>query len=448
MEKVSCKFSGDYTSLFVGERIDLIPSIDVFCDGILHPMIPYSLYIHIPFCQKRCSYCDFNTFAGQEYLIPEYMAALEKEIQCLRRGLDADAKMHTVYFGGGTPSIIPPDFIDRVLVTLKDAFSFSNDPEITLEANPGTVSLGYLQALHTAGITRLSIGAQSALPKELAILGRQHDYPDVIRAFKWARQAGFGNLSLDLIFGLPGQALSDWEQTLTLVLGLRPEHFSLYSLTIEEGTPLFLWADRGLLVPPDLDTAADMYELACERLEQAGYLQYEISNWARSLKGVQIPASNEKDRLGKNTLSSPYECRHNLQYWRNLPYLGLGAGAHGFSNAFRTANLRAPKDYIQCFTVDLDHQSDDFPFTPATSESTSIDLETEMQETMMMGLRLTQEGVSDSRFRSRFGSSLSDKFGNEIAKLADWGLLEWAGETLRLTPRGRLLGNRVFAEFV
>ena len=403
-------------------------------------MTPYSIYIHIPFCQKRCHYCDFNTYAGRESLIPEYMRAVQKEIQTLAPKLLELQSVHTLYFGGGTPSLLPIKEINETLEQIQQAFNLESDAEISMEANPGTITPAYLLNLHNTGINRLSLGVQSAQPGELRLLGRQHTYQDVIQALKWSRQAGFENLNLDLIFGLPGQTLAQWQSTLTQALDLDPEHFSLYALTIEPGTPMFDWASRGLISTPDPDLAADMYDLACETLDTAGYIQYEISNFAKRHSRFPIPNS---------PLVNPrFACRHNLQYWRNLPYLGIGAGAHGFAGGIRTSNVLTPDAYIQRMSGSVNLAELTFPQTLATLEALPIDLETEMRETMMMGLRLTREGVSDAKFQERFNTSIKSVFAQEVKKLLDWDLLEWAGDVLRLTPRGRLLGNQVFMQFV
>ncbi|MCL4559729.1 MAG: radical SAM family heme chaperone HemW [Chloroflexi bacterium] len=394
-------------------------------------MANYSIYLHIPFCHHRCSYCDFNTYAGQEQRIPAYVEALCREINLAAQSSPNPLAIHTIFFGGGTPSLLPPEQLDKILTALRQGFTFQQDMEITLEANPGTLAPGYLETLHELGFNRLSLGMQSANPEDLALLERQHQYFEVIQSVKWARQAGFNNVNLDLIFGIPHQTMERWQATLGLALGLNPEHLSLYALTLEHGTPFQRWTERGLIPLADDDLAADMYEWASERLDTAGYCQYEISNWAR-----------------RKTDGDIYACLHNLQYWRNQPYLGFGAGAHGSAAGYRTADVLGIQAYIaHC----AGGSGKPFPTTPATITSTPIDRRTEMQETMMVGLRLTEEGVSARRFKQRFGESLAEVFGNEIAYLVGLGLLEWAGEdneTLRLTRRGRLLGNQVFMQFV
>lgn len=392
---------------------------------------PYSLYLHIPFCKHRCGYCDFNTTAGMEALIPPYVAALRREISLIGEAAGERLPVHTVFFGGGTPSLLPAQAVAGILDEIRIHFEVQAGVEISLEANPGTVLLESLREFWAAGVNRLSFGMQSADPAELTFLERQHDVFDVFRAIEWSRKVGFANISLDLIFGLPGQSLTSWVHTLETALLLKPEHLSLYALTIEEGTPLHRWIRRGLATPPEDDLAAEMYERASERLEAAGFEQYEISNWA-------VRDTNGRD----------LSCRHNLQYWRSLPYLGFGAGAHGFAEGMRIANVNGVRAYIK---VCQNTETVRFPAGPAAVTRDRLTSRVEMQEMMMVGLRLTQEGVSAAGFSQRFGLSLEEVFPRQIQKLIAADLLEWAGEnknTLRLTKRGRLLGNRVFMEFV
>jgi oxygen-independent coproporphyrinogen-3 oxidase len=400
-------------------------------------MVPYSLYLHIPFCRHRCAYCDFNTYAGLEELIPAYVDALCREAQLLSASAGARLPVHTIFFGGGTPSLLSPGEIGHILQVLAELFYLSEGIEITLEANPGTLSIKYLRDLRLVGVNRLSLGMQSSRPEELRLLERQHVYSDVVNGVNWSRQAGINNLNLDLIFGLPYQGLILWQENLEQAIQLRPEHLSLYALTLEHGTPMAHWVARGLLAEPDPDLAAEMYEWAAERLAQGGYEQYEISNWA--------------NQDGSGALLA---CQHNLQYWRNQPYLGLGAGAHGFASGLRTANVLSPAAYIQRCQGGWGlpvNSVPAFPVTPATVNTQAVDRAAEMGETMMMGLRLTQEGVSRETFLARFGHTLEEVFGREIEELIALGLLEWAGlrgEILRLTARGRLLGNQVFMRFI
>jgi len=415
----------------------------------------YSLYLHIPFCRHRCAYCDFNTYAGQEALIQAYVDALCNEIHAVVSSAPERLPAHTIFFGGGTPSLLAPRQFEQILRTLHDHFDLS-EPETSLEANPGTVTLASLRDLRRIGFNRISFGIQSAHPDELRQLERIHNYSDVINSVKWARQAGFDNLNLDLIFGLPEQSLDRWQATVKSALGLHPEHLSLYALTLEHGTPFGRWAARGLLPTPDPDLAAEMYEWAMDYLAGQGYVQYEISNWARS--------KDEGGRMRDEMPVPPFACLHNLQYWRNQPYLGFGAGAHGFAAGMRYSNVLRIKTYIERCHLSLVTRHS-FPLSPATVHYHHIAAKTEMQETMFTGLRLTREGVSAEVFRKRFGLELQEVFGKEIDELVALGLLEWADLTphppfprreggaegdrsLRLTARGRLLGNQVFMRFV
>lgn len=394
---------------------------------------PYSLYLHIPFCRHRCGYCDFNTYAGLDYLVSEYCRAVRRELQIIASSSGRNIPVHTIFFGGGTPSLLPVNEIEAILNQAARNFQIQEDVEISLEANPGTVSLSYLRSLRQAGVNRLSFGVQSANVFELRMLEREHSYVDVIEAVTNARRVGFDNLNLDLIFGLPHQSLVTWQHTVMLALGLQPEHFALYALTLEHGTPMQQWAARGILAEPDADLAADMYEWASDSLDAAGYSQYEISNWALSdAQGI-------------------HSCRHNLQYWRSLPYLGFGAGAHGYADGVRTANVLSPNAYIQRCLNGADRV---FPRSPAAVNVIELDRPTEMGELMMMGLRLTREGISETEFLRRFERPLEAVYPHQIQRLTRLGLLEWAsigsdGERcLRLTKPGRLLGNMVFREFI
>ena len=282
-----------------------------------------SLYFHVPFCRIRCAYCDFNTYAGLEALIPAYTQALIHEVRQVGQAAPAQIDpVHTVFFGGGTPSLLPLDCYAEIFAALRDSFALTPDCEITLEANPGTVDQAYLAGLRALGVNRLSLGVQSSHAWELKLLDRLHTFDDVIAVVRMARDAGFDahsfGLNLDLIFALPHQTMPAWQATVQRVLALEPDHLSLYALSLEQGTPLRSWVYRGLLPMPDADLAADMYLWAAETLSAHGYEQYEISNWARS-NFILHPSS----------LIPDFACLHNLQYWRNLPYLGFGAGAHG-----------------------------------------------------------------------------------------------------------------------
>ena len=314
---------------------------------------PYALYLHIPFCRHRCAYCDFNTYAGREAAIPEYVQTLCREIELVARSTGERLTAASIFLGGGTPSLLPVSQLEHLLLALRNNFELLN-PEISLEANPGTVSPGSLRDLRMLGFNRLSFGVQSFHPEELRFLERIHDPSDAVHGVDWARQAGFDNLSLDLMYGLPGQSMVCWKSTLQQAIDLHPEHLSLYALTIEPGTPLGRWVERGFVEQPDPDLAADMYELSSELLASAGFDQYEISNWS-------LP--------GKT-------CRHNRQYWRNLPYLGFGAGAHGYAGGIRYSNVMRIKTYID--RLESASIKIPFPLSPAVVSHKPVSLFEEM----------------------------------------------------------------------
>jgi oxygen-independent coproporphyrinogen III oxidase len=366
-------------------------------------------------------------------MIPEYVDALTGEIEFVgsraersAREDEALGKVHTIFFGGGTPSLLTPEQFDSVFKSIRNKFMLTEDVEITIEANPGTVSYENLLRLRRIGINRISYGVQSANAEELRMLERVHNFFDVIEAVRSARKAGFNNLNLDLIYGLPEQTLKTWQTTVARILDLHPEHISAYALTLEHGTPFGRWASKGLLPLPDPDLAAEMYEWLSEILEATGYIQYEISNWAKP----------------------NCECRHNLQYWRGLPYLAFGAGAHGYASGYRYSNVLRVKTYIERIT---NYPITDyaFPLTPATVNHHKQTLQDDMSEFMMTGLRLTEEGVNEKEFQARFGPSMRDVYGKEIDELSKLGLIEnGTGARIKITKRGRLLGNQVFMRFV
>ncbi len=354
---------------------------------------------------------------------------------------------HTIFFGGGTPSLLPLDLYDDIFAALREAFRLTPDCEITLEANPGTVDAHYLAGLRALGVNRLSFGVQSSHAWELKLLDRLHTFEDVVAAVRLARAAGFDRgsrgLNLDLIFALPHQTLERWQATVLRALDLEPEHLSLYALSLENGTPLRSWVQRGLLPIPDPDLAAEMYTYASETLAARGYRQYEISNWSLDV-GSPAPEAG-RTSSGIRSLTSDFRCRHNLQYWRNLPYLGFGAGAHGSAAGWRYSNVLAPAAYIARLR---DGAPQDFPFSPAAVDRLRVSREDAMGETMMLGMRLVGEGVSETGFQARFGVGLEAAFGRPLRHLRALGLIAWDAGGARLTPGGRLLGNRVFREFV
>jgi len=391
----------------------------------------YSMYIHIPFCKHRCHYCDFITTVGKERLIDPYVDALTKEIREIsQRGEKYD--LHSIYFGGGTPSLLPVSSFEKIINKIHQRFPVKQDCEISLEANPGTLSLAYLHQLRKLGFNRLSMGVQSTNPFDLARLDRIHTVGDVLDSIYEARKAGFDNLNLDLIFGLPWQNLENWKNVLIQALSLQPEHFSLYSLIVEPGTELFSWHQKGLIALQDQDIEGDMYAFAIKTLADNGYEQYEISNWA------------------KNSPNKDYRSRHNLQYWRNQSYFGLGLGAHGYIDGFRTENTPVLDDYIQRLSS-KDHDRGEFPAAAATINLIKVEPATQMKDFMMLGLRLVNEGVTCQRFEENYHLSMASVFNAEIETLQKYGLVAWTDKTksrLRLTKRGVMVANQAFMQFV
>ena len=416
-------------------------------------MIAYALYLHIPFCRQRCSYCDFNTYTTLGDLQAAYVAALAAEIRQVgalaAAAGDPRPAVRTIFLGGGTPSLLSPEQLGDILAAAREAFAVLPDAEITMEANPGTVSAGTLAAYRALGVNRLSFGVQSALPGELALLGRAHDFAAAVEAVGLARAAGFDNLNLDLIYGLPGQSVADWARTLAAVLALAAAepaitHISLYCLTIEPGTPMQRWLSGGDIPAPDADVAADQYELAGRELAAAGFDHYEISNWARPGR----------------------ECRHNVVYWRNEPYLGLGAGAHGLAGGTRYQVVRQPRAYVrrmlgavgesrgageQGSGGEADRRGGDarrFPLSSAVAAYHQVSPEEAMSDTAITQLRLLDEGLDMAGFAARFGRAFDDVYADEVHQLETWQLLHRRDDRLLLTEQGRFLSNQVFYRFV
>ena len=354
------------------------------------------LYLHIPFCLTRCGYCDFNTYAGLDELRLPYVDALPREA-----GLHAtewkDQEFVSMFFGGGTPTILPPRQMVRILDELGHIFHVSGDAEITIEANPDTVDVGYLTALRSAGITRISIGLQSFDPLVLRALERIHSPDSVRRAFMAARAAGFENVNLDLIYGADGETPASWRHTLDQTLALGPEHISAYALTIEPATPLGRAVAAGRTPAPDADLQAEMYAAACEAFGDAGYEHYEVSNWAKP----------------------GHRCVHNMGYWQGRPYLGLGAGAHSYRAGRRWWNVRPPQQYIDAVTGgDL----------PIGGQEILNDEEVRL-ERLLLGLR-----IADGVPRDWVNPEEADRF---VAA----GLVMRSDDRVALTDRGLLLAN-------
>ena len=389
---------------------------------------PVAVYVHIPFCLSKCNYCDFNTYEGIEPLMPSFVDALSSEIGLWGTRLSRP-DVSTVFFGGGTPSYLPAESITLLSERLREATNIVPGAEITLEANPDDVNAEKVDAWLEAGFNRISIGVQSFDNQILHALSRRHDSDQAISAVATARSAGFKNISIDLMFGLPNQSLTVWEDSLKRAIELETDHLSLYGLQIEPGTPLQRDVERGTVPTPDNDLAADMYEMAMDYLSDAGYEHYEISNWCKP----------------------GFRSRHNLAYWLNQPYLGVGPGAHSSMMDRRFANMKSPRRYISAIVSAS--VSDEVVGAPVEQGEIAVDFvevtsfEMAMSETMMLGMRLS-EGMAKSEFQRRFGISMSGVYGQEISKLASTGLIEDDGDRIRLTRHGKLLGNNVFESFI
>ena len=386
--------------------------------------------MHIPFCLSKCPYCDFNTYEGIEPLIGGYVTALGREI-----GLWGDLlkrpRVTSIYFGGGTPSYIPPCSIKSTMAAVSDSFDLLPTAEITIEANPGDITPERVEFWRSIDINRMSIGVQSFDDGLLKSLGRRHNSEQAAEAARVAKSHGFDNFSLDLMFGLPNQTLDQWRHSVDRAIELEPLHLSLYGLSLEPGTPMEADVRLGRTPLPDSDLGADMYTLAEDQLAGAGFDQYEISNWARP----------------------GFESTHNLAYWNITPYLGLGAGAHSFVGGSRFANIKSPRGYIRSLEApdapdETDvHPAENMRALGVVDQIEPADRSTAIADAMMMGMRLAW-GVSHAGFEQRFGVPLIQAFGDGIGDLAEAGLVVHDQTGVRLTRRGRLLGNEVFARFV
>ncbi|WP_199624731.1 radical SAM family heme chaperone HemW [Paenibacillus alkalitolerans] len=375
---------------------------------------PEAVYVHIPFCTNKCHYCDFNSYVLKGQPVDEYLDALEREMA--RTVLEVPpGTIRTLFVGGGTPTVLTPEQMTRFLNMTRNNFpQRSADFECTMEANPGTTDPDKLAAMREGGVNRLSFGVQSFQPDLLSAIGRIHSVDDVYRSLENARQAGFENVSIDLIFGLPKQTLGDMEQTLDKALALELPHYSIYSLKVEENTLFHTLYERGELPLPEEDEEVAMYRLIMDRMKAAGYGQYEISNFAKP----------------------GYESKHNSVYWRNGSYYGIGAGAHGYVRGARHVNVKGIQPYIDAAKIGL----------PVLEKADVSEAEA-MEDFMMVGLRLL-EGVSRREFHSQFGVELEDRFGPALHSLTEGGLLEETAAGYRLTDRGILLGNEVFGAFI
>ena len=391
-----------------------------------------ALYIHIPFCETKCPYCDFNTYAGINHLIPSYIDALTNELRIWAKTLD-HPRVNNMFLGGGTPSMLSANQMHSLLSLIRSEFAVQADAEVTAEVNPDDVNFDRLSGFRDAGINRISMGVQSFSNSELQLLGRRHEVSHVLMAFETIQNAGITNISMDLMYGLPHQTIETWERNIKAVITAAPQHISAYALTLEPETPLAHWVSKGTLPEQDSDLAADMYEWASVELAKAGYRNYEISNWA-------LPGR---------------ESRHNIIYWHNLPYLGVGPGAHSFLGGYRFANGKSPLAYIAKVKewreppANLEILLRESPGYIEDIEP--MDRETEMADSLIMGLRLA-DGVRNQEFRERFGLNLHEAYGDAIKETISLGLLRsrgmWPEATIQLTERGKLLANEAFVRFL
>ncbi|MBQ8039109.1 MAG: oxygen-independent coproporphyrinogen III oxidase [Lachnospiraceae bacterium] len=370
------------------------------------------LYIHIPFCIKKCNYCDFLSAPATKQVQMAYMEALQREIE--EKATEySDWSVDTVFIGGGTPTGVPYETIVQMMEIVGNVFHLEKDCEITMECNPGTVTKEALLAYAAAGINRLSIGLQSADNELLKILGRIHTYEQFLETYKWAREAGFQNINVDIMSGLPGQTLRQYEDTLRKVTELDVEHISAYSLIVEEGTPFYKLYEEDKLDLPDEDCEREMYYKTKEVLNEAGLNRYEISNYAKG----------------------GYECKHNVRYWIRQDYLGLGLGAASFIENTRYKNTEWLDEYL------LENKYME------KTEVQNLSKAECMEEFMFLGLRMTK-GVSKTKFFEEFGKSMDDVYGSPLVKLKEQGLIQEDGEFVSLTEYGLDVSNRVWVEFL
>ncbi|MBU4562108.1 radical SAM family heme chaperone HemW [bacterium] len=373
------------------------------------------LYLHFPFCISKCPYCDFNSYQLKEdNQISSYISALYKEITAYSQKLNK-SNIKTIYLGGGTPTILSGVQIYNILEFCKDKFTIDKKAEITIEANPGTLDGEKLKLLIEAGINRLSLGAQSFNNIFLKKLGRIHNTQDIIDSYNLAREIGFSNINIDIMFALPDQTTEDLQDTLKKAVSLKPDHLSLYNLTIKPGTEYYENYKRNTLKLPSEDEEFDMYNWAINFLKENNFEHYEIANFARPHK----------------------RSLHNLIYWQNKPYLGIGAGAYSFIRGYRYMNFKDPEKYIK------EVMNDKLPI----DHGEKLSLRKRMIETIILGLR-TKDGVSYKKYKTRFGINLNDIFSKQIDKLVNLGLLKKVDCKIKLTKRGIFLANTVFREFV
>jgi oxygen-independent coproporphyrinogen-3 oxidase len=384
------------------------------------------IYIHIPFCERKCTYCNFNTTDFFQALASRYVNAVSREIaywgERLKSQMGGRANADTIYFGGGTPSIVEAGQLATLIQRCREAFNIAADSEVTIEINPGTFSREKVDQWLAAGINRASVGVQSFIDRELVSLSRTHSAEDARRTVDLLREAGVENISVDLIAGLPEQSLGDWEFNLCEAIKIRPEHLSLYMLDLKEGTRLYGQINHGLRPRPDDDLTAEMYRMICEATQAAGYEPYEISNFARVESDAAI---------------SRFRSKHNVKYWIGAPFYGIGCGAHSYDGGARWFNILKTQTYIESVASN----------GHAIAERHELTERDRAAEALFMGLRL-KEGVRLAEFRLEYGVDVIERYGEELPRLADAGLIEMGGGRLALTTAGRLLSNEVFVSFV
>lgn len=373
-----------------------------------------SLYIHIPFCLSKCPYCSFVSYAGMNTLHRRYATALLREAQQLKQANNHEA-LSTLFLGGGTPTILGGEVLADLVTGCAELFGLAGGAELSIEANPKTIDPEKLKRLRHAGINRLSIGVQSFNDQELRTLGRAHSSEDAVQTVRQARNAGFTDISLDLMYGLPGQSPGSWQASLEQALSLSPTHLSLYQLTIEAGTLFFQQQEQGLLELPDDDEVTAMDRITATLCPQAGLARYEISNYARP----------------------GFECRHNINYWQNRPYLALGAGAVSCLDGCRRRRINDPLRY--CEFIESGQ--------PVIAEEECLEPAASFRETVIMGLRMVR-GVSRKELQARYGLDVEEYYGEQLLRLVAQGLLELSANSLRLTERGLKFANQVMAELV
>ncbi|HKO45696.1 MAG TPA: radical SAM family heme chaperone HemW [Pyrinomonadaceae bacterium] len=378
-------------------------------------MNPAGIYIHIPFCRSRCSYCDFATGIYNVDTAERYVAAVAQEIDSFA-GSSTPAHIDSIYFGGGTPSLLTSSQLRLLLESIHRRFQVAEDVEVSLEMNPGTVTEDTLAAFRRLGVNRASFGAQTFNDYELARLGRSHTAQQTRETFRQLRNTGFDNVSFDLIAGLPGQTVEEWQRNIDEALSLRPEHLSFYLLEVHEGTPLANHIRTGLQPTPNEELAAEMYELMLDQAAAAGYTHYEISN-------LCLPG---------------HESRHNTKYWTGAPYFGFGCSAHSYDGvAKRWANERDVNSYVELMAAGI---------SPMV-ERRELNEDDRQSEAVFLGLRM-MDGYNVREYRDRFGVDLIEQHREDLKRFYDAGLIELNNDVLKLTRSGALLSNEVFAAFV